>query len=82
MWKGNFDKAVDILKPLRYDVVTIGGSNAQVCEFYCKFTHMSAKFLWDLVLLLSFYLQRDIFSLFLIYAALHSSRKEHHYLAR
>ncbi|XP_027035594.1 tetratricopeptide repeat protein 38-like isoform X2 [Pocillopora damicornis] len=52
--KGNFDKAVDILKPLRYDVVTIGGSNAQ----------------------------RDIFSLFLIYAALHSSRKEHHYLAR
>ena len=44
MWKGNFDKAVDILKPLRYDVVTIGGSNAQVCEFYWKFTHMSATF--------------------------------------
>lgn len=82
MWKGNFDKAVDILKPLRYDVVTIGGSNAQVCEFYWKIHAYECNFLWDLVLLLSFYLQRDIFSLFLIYAALHSSRKEHHYLAR
>ncbi|PFX12309.1 Kinesin light chain [Stylophora pistillata] len=27
--KGNFDRAVDILKPLRYDVANIGGSNAQ-----------------------------------------------------
>ncbi|PFX14869.1 Tetratricopeptide repeat protein 38 [Stylophora pistillata] len=52
--KGNFDRAVDILNPLRYDVVDIGASNAQ----------------------------QDIFNLFLIHAALHSSLKEHHHLAR
>lgn len=27
--KGNFDKAVEMLKPLRYKIVNIGGSNAQ-----------------------------------------------------
>ncbi|XP_022810645.1 tetratricopeptide repeat protein 38-like, partial [Stylophora pistillata] len=52
--QGNFHRAVDILKPLRCDVVNIGGSNAQ----------------------------QDIFDLFPIYAALNSSRKEHHHLAR
>ena len=28
--QGNFDKAVDILKPLRYKVDLLGGSRAQV----------------------------------------------------
>ena len=28
--KGNFDNAVEILKPIRYKIVKIGGSNAQV----------------------------------------------------
>ena len=28
--QGKFDNAVEILKPARYKVVTIGGSNAQV----------------------------------------------------
>ena len=40
--QGNFDKAVDILKPVRYKVVRIGGSNAQVTaaalHFQCIFS--------------------------------------------
>lgn len=52
--KGKFDNAVEILKPLRYKIVKIGGSNAQ----------------------------RDLFNLFLIYAALNSPRKQHHQLVR
>ncbi|XP_066270383.1 tetratricopeptide repeat protein 38-like [Branchiostoma lanceolatum] len=52
--KGDFAKAVDLLAPVRYQVVTIGGSNAQ----------------------------RDLFNLFLIHAAIKSSEKRHHRLAR
>ncbi|CAH1251951.1 TTC38 [Branchiostoma lanceolatum] len=52
--EGDFAKAVDLLTPVRYQVVTIGGSNAQ----------------------------RDLFNLFLIHAAIKSSKKRHHQLAR
>eukprot|EP00118_Oscarella_pearsei_P021300 m.238386 g.238386 ORF g.238386 m.238386 type:complete len:344 (+) comp40163_c0_seq15:814-1845(+) len=52
--KGDASGAVDILYPVRYDVVNIGGSNAQ----------------------------RDLWNLFLIHAALQSSKKEHRCLAK
>ncbi|XP_019622833.1 PREDICTED: tetratricopeptide repeat protein 38-like [Branchiostoma belcheri] len=52
--EGDFARAVDLLAPVRYQVVTIGGSNAQ----------------------------RDVFNLFLIHAAIKSSEKRHHQLAR
>ncbi|XP_078355848.1 tetratricopeptide repeat protein 38-like [Oculina patagonica] len=37
--KGNFDNAVEILKPLRYKIVKIGGSNAQRDIFNLSLIH-------------------------------------------
>jgi hypothetical protein len=51
---GDYARTVDLLAPVRYSVLKIGGSNAQ----------------------------RDLFNLFLINAAIKSSCKEHHKLAR
>ncbi|XP_022807218.1 tetratricopeptide repeat protein 38-like [Stylophora pistillata] len=78
--KGNFDRAVDILNPLRYDVVDIGASNAQVRVFYCNSLSLISATCGNLSLVFPL-TQQDIFNLFLIHAALHSSLKEHHHLA-
>lgn len=40
---GNFEKAVDIIKPLRYDVLKIGGSNAQRDLFFQFAIHAALK---------------------------------------
>ncbi|XP_072015550.1 tetratricopeptide repeat protein 38-like [Amphiura filiformis] len=51
---GDFATAVDLIHPVRYDIINIGGSNAQ----------------------------RDVFNLFLINAAINSSKPEHQHLAK
>lgn len=51
---GDYAKAVDLMWPIKYDIITIGGSEAQ----------------------------RDMFTQFLINAAIQSSDKKHHKIAR
>ena len=33
---GDYAKAVDLLTPLKYDILSIGGSNAQVRTGFCR----------------------------------------------
>ena len=43
--KGNFDNAVEILKPIRYKIVKIGGSNAQVRMWRVMFKSVEKELL-------------------------------------
>ena len=43
--KGNFDNAVEILKPIRYKIVKIGGSNAQVRMWCVMFKSVEKELL-------------------------------------
>ncbi len=40
---GQYNAAVDLMKPLRYDILRIGGSNAQVYRVY-RFTQLSLDY--------------------------------------
>lgn len=44
-FKGNFDNAVEILKPIRYKIVKIGGSNAQVRMWRVMFKSVEKELL-------------------------------------
>lgn len=87
--QGNHDRALELLYPLRYKIVGIGGSDAQVRPSVSPAVKrhlprqagggLRVAFLSGLV---NCCLQRDLFSQLMVHAAMKSEKKRNHKLGR